>query len=92
MTNAKKILITTESREFLIMRRSASPPPPRICRICLTKNCGVTLDDAAVYAGLSAMELIPWIASGAIHANETAGGQLLICQKSLEILNHGEKS
>jgi hypothetical protein len=91
MTNAKKILITTESHELFIVRRRSSAVPQHICPICSAKGCGLTLDDAAALAGLSALELVRSIETSAVKAFEVACGPLLICQQSLETFCNGEK-
>jgi hypothetical protein len=92
MTNAKKILITTESHEVFILRRRVRTFPQHTCPICSTLTCGLTLDDARAYAGLSALELIRSIEAAAIYAYEIeGGGPLLICQKSLDLFCNGEK-
>jgi hypothetical protein len=90
MTNAKKILITTESHELFIVRRTAPTSPRYFCPVCSTQTCGVTLDDAGAYANLSSLELIKRIGAD-LHAVETDSGALLICQKSLEMFCNGEK-
>lgn len=84
MANAKKILITTESHELLVVRRRGSTHPRHICPICTTPGCGLTLDEARDYTCLSGLELIREIEIGAVHAYEIAGGPLLICQKSVD--------
>jgi hypothetical protein len=91
MANAKKILIRTESHERFIVRRRFPVDSQQICAVCSTRACGMTLDDAAIFYGVSALELIRGIESAAVRAYGTAGGHLLICQKSLEILCNGEK-
>jgi hypothetical protein len=91
MTNAKKILVTTESHELVIVRRRLSTSSQHVCPICSTSAVGLTLDDAKVYTGRSALQLINGIETSAIHAYEIAGGPLLICQKSLETFCNGEK-
>jgi hypothetical protein len=91
MTNAKKILITTESHERFVVRRRIAKFPQHVCPFCLTLACGLTLDDAKAYSGLSVLELVRTIDTAAIRAYEIESGPLLICQKSLEIFCAGEK-
>jgi hypothetical protein len=91
MTNAKKILITTESHEMFIVRRRTATFSQHICPFCSTHVCGLTLDDARKFADLSFLELMRGIETAAIHAYEIESGPLLVCQKSLEIFCNGEK-
>ena len=91
MTNAKKILITTELREVFIVRRRSSDFSQCICHICPTEQTMLTLDEAIELTGFSTLDLIQKLDSRMIHSFETAAGRLLICQESLKTISNGVK-
>ena len=90
MTNAKRILITTESREIFIVRINGKSNVWGFCEICAAETEMLTLDESVCAAGKSARELIHQIESSAIHSLETASGHLLVCQNSLGDFLQGE--
>ena len=84
MTNSKRILITTESREIFIVRFKGKSNLRGFCRDCAAETELLTIDEAVSFAETSARELIRLVDSGAAHAIETASGHLLVCQNSLQ--------
>lgn len=84
MTNAKKILITTESREVFIVRFNENSDMHGWCEACAADTKMLTLDNAVSFAGTPTRELIRQTDAGAIHSIETVGGHLLLCQNSLQ--------
>ena len=86
MTAANKILITTESREFVILHRGRSET--RLCEGC----CGalstfVGIDEAVAMTGKRAMDLLRLALRGGVHLSESDEGLLLACRTSLAALN-----
>lgn len=84
-------MITTERREFLIVRQAASFIAQPVCGLCPTEQAMLTLDEAIDLTGISTLQLIGQLGSPAIHSYETAAGRLLICQESLKIFSNGVK-
>ena len=83
MTNLKKILITTESREVFIVRIQGGSNISGFCAVCATEVKLLTLDEAVSFSAMPTRALIRQIESGAIHSVETASGHLLVCRHSL---------
>lgn len=79
---SKKILITEENHEFLIIRNDL----PKIHNFCL--NCEkevefLNLDSASMQTGIRTREIIHLIETEKIHWIESDKGQLFICKNSL---------
>ncbi len=83
MANARKISITTESREIFIISGIEGGNLLEHCSGCANTVEMLTLDQAVVVADMPARELIRQIESGAVHSMETASGHLLVCEASL---------
>ncbi len=83
MTNSKRILITTESREIFIVRRRGAEIFQDFCADCQAEVEMLTLDAAIVLSGITAREIVRLAETGAIHFQETANGHLYICRQSL---------
>ena len=83
MTNLKKILITTETREVFIVRLNGGSRIRGFCPRCEQEAPLLTLDEAVSFSALFTRELIRRIEQGVVHAIETASGHLLICRNSL---------
>jgi hypothetical protein len=43
----------------------------------------LSIDDAAIFAGVNSRTIFHWAESGVVHSTETAEGLLLICPNSL---------
>ncbi|HUR99036.1 MAG TPA: hypothetical protein VMZ26_13300 [Pyrinomonadaceae bacterium] len=80
---AKKISITTESRETFIVRRIGEFGVRGFCESCAGDGEMLTLDAAAVVVGRPTRELIREIDAGIVHSIETVSGRLLVCAASL---------
>ena len=91
MTNAKKILITTEKREFIVIHRSATDVAQHTCDLCPTEQAMLTLDEAIDLTGISTLSLVQQLTSPGIHSYETPAGRLLICRESLQKFSNGVK-
>jgi hypothetical protein len=87
MTNAKKILITTETLD-----RNASVFPQRTCGLCSTEQTMLTLDEAVILAAIGTRKLMSLIDGKVVHSVEASSGHLMVCQKSLRnYLKHKHK-
>ena len=85
MTNTKKILITTESREIFIMRANGKSDVRGFCDACAAEVDLTTLDRAVSLSGLTTIEIVRRVETGEMHFWETASGHLFICKKSLPL-------
>jgi len=83
MTNAKKILITTESHETFVVRRVGKQEICGFCGTCRAETRMLTLDEAVSIARRDTWNLMSLLESGVVHSVETASGHLLICLQSL---------
>ena len=89
MTNSKKIVITTESREIVIVRRIAERGFQSYCGTCAAETEMLTLDQGVSCALTNTREMIRRIDEGRVHSLETPSGHLLICRNSLELIGDG---
>jgi hypothetical protein len=81
-SKAKKLLITTETHEVLIVRGITSAFRG-FCGKCEAEVDTVTLDTAVSVSGISGREVIRHLAADGIHTLETANGYLRVCRNSL---------
>jgi hypothetical protein len=91
MTNAKKILITTEKREVVVLHRIGNAVVHHKCDLCPTEQTMLTLDEAIDLTGISTLSLVQQLTLPGIHSYETSAGRLLICQESLQKFSNGVK-
>ncbi len=84
MSNARKILIETESHEIFIVRGDGKSEVRGFCEGCSAETELLTLDEAVSHGGSSTLEIMRRLNDGEIHFLETASGHLLICRKSLQ--------
>ena len=84
MAISKRIVITSESREVFIIRRSSSCGFTSYCPSCGFETEILTLDQAVSYALEDTREMIRRIDDQRVHSLETADGHLLVCRNSLE--------
>lgn len=82
MTNAKKILITHESHERVVVRPIKNTLRG-FCNACARETELLTLDESVSSVQIPAREIMRRIETGAIHSIETAQGHILICRPSL---------
>jgi hypothetical protein len=81
-SKAKKLLITTETHEVVIVRENTRTFSG-FCGKCEAEVEIVTLDTAVSVSGISGREVIRHIAADSIHTLETASGYLRVCRNSL---------
>ncbi|HWP44095.1 MAG TPA: hypothetical protein VNO14_12705 [Blastocatellia bacterium] len=82
MTRKKRTEITIETDEILEIRSSARAVFAW-CAGCQAEVRIVTVDQAALLAGVSARSIYRRIESGQVHFAETPQGLLLVCLPSL---------
>jgi hypothetical protein len=87
---AKKILITTDSQEVVVIRKGTESPPTGFCTICPDEVPLLTLDDAVSVARVSTIVLVHHLEAGLIHGSESTDGRLFICPESLKIFDKEE--
>ena len=79
----KKILITTERHEILIVRQISGHTIPGFCPTCNEKVEMINFDDAVSQSGVGGREMLNRSEDGEIHSVASATGHLLICKRSL---------
>lgn len=82
---AKKILITTETREVVWIRHSPEFPISGFCNSCGQQTRLLNFDSAISYAAYGGRELLSQIQTGKVHLVETVSGGLLFCRRSLAV-------
>jgi hypothetical protein len=85
MTNTKRILIETDSRETVVVRTSSPRIVIAYCESCCIEAEMLDLNSAVTRSGCGARELIREIDAGTIHSSQTPTGHLLICANSLNV-------
>ena len=81
MKNPKKFLLSRRRAEFFIFRRRFGFD--YFCQQCQTENRFVSLEDAVLISGLTMRQIVRQADAGEIHFLESAGGHLVVCEKSL---------
>lgn len=79
----KKILITTERRERVVIRSFGGGPKKEFCPMCDAESSFVEIDAAAGPA------LVDGVASGRFHSRPAEDGRLLVCLRSMAPTNTG---
>jgi len=82
--DSKKFLITTISREFIIVHPESRPVARQYCSVCENDVEMLTLDTAVTRTTCSTRKILSYADSGTLHGIEDLGGHLLICGVSLE--------
>jgi len=83
VSNVKKIVIRTESRETFILQTNSKGRAFGHCRECDRQVELLSLDLAVSASGIKTSELVRKIDRKEIHATETGSGHILICSESL---------
>ncbi len=79
MTKKRRHRVTTiESHEVWIIKRPASDGPKTVCEACDGASPMLTLQEAAVQAGVSQRTIFRWIDEEAVHFSETSD-TLFVC-------------
>ena len=71
--------ITVETDRWVVVKRHRRTA---WCNTCSRQVEMLTIDDAAIFAGVNSRTIFRWAESGAVHSSETAEGLLLICLHS----------
>ena len=77
----KKEIFIEQERSVTI--RFASPPNERFCSSCQLASRFVTIDEAAVFGGISSRAIFHLVEAEMLHWIETQFGLLLVCLNSL---------
>ena len=88
--NAKKILITTESREVIVIRRNDGGFPG-YCSACDLDVEWLSFDAAVSESALGWRELVARSEKGDLHTFQASSGHLLFCGPSLSALARAEE-
>jgi hypothetical protein len=90
LKHTKKTLITTETSEMLIFRRT--PPPQRVwCQKCGPDTEMISPDAVSLVTGTSARTIYRMIEAGRVHFTETPDGALLVCISALALIEAHEE-
>ena len=71
----------TRRHEFYVLRRRLRFQ--LFCEQCAVEEEFVTLDDAVLFSGLAAREIVRLANENELHFLETSGGHLFVCHASL---------
>ena len=72
--------ITIERERWVVVRRRRGTA---WCNVCSREVEMLSVDDAAIFAGVNSRTMFHWVESGAVHSSETPEGLLIICPHSL---------
>jgi hypothetical protein len=87
---SKKFLITAESHDVFILRRTKEKALRRYCVECGAEVEMLTLDEITTQTKTPTRELFRLIEQNSVHSIETESGHLLICRNSIEAI--GQKT
>ena len=73
-------LMIEKERWIVISRRRS--PKKHWCSSCALYVEMMSIDDAALFAGVTSRTIFRWADLGTLHSSETAEGLLLICPNS----------
>jgi hypothetical protein len=82
MTNAKKILITTECHEIFTLHINSDRGAAGFCRICNSEVEMLSLEQAVWLTHIHTRDLVRLVDASEIHAIETNTGHYLVCADS----------
>lgn len=85
MRNTKKITLTREVHETLVLRLRNQFR--LFCEQCRVKRDFLTIDESTNIFGFATRELMQYVETQEVHGVETAQGLLLICRESLRVLS-----
>lgn len=85
MASTKKILITSETHEKAVLKRSRKIASVRFCGECGEHTEIYTLNEAATLLSVPWTEIISRVAAGEIHSAASDDRLLIICARSLGI-------
>ena len=77
----KRTGITIEKERLLVVRRH--PNALQWCRNCRRWTVPMSLDEVALFCGVTSRAVFQWVEAGEVHSDETASGLLRICSESI---------
>lgn len=84
LPKGKRIRVTTETRETLVIRKRGGGKVFGYCSECDAEVEYLALDTAVVLTGIPERRIFRLADSGQLHSQETKAGRLLICSKSIK--------
>ena len=75
--------ISVETERMVVIRRPGKTSLLSRCEMCGERVEMLTVDHAAMLAGVGSRTIFHWVEAGRIHSSETAEGLLLVCLNSL---------
>ncbi|MGB7068864.1 MAG: hypothetical protein WBD22_05170 [Pyrinomonadaceae bacterium] len=85
VTKAKRILITTETHEKIVVRQDQDRSVILgLCKECMAEVELIDFNSAMSEFGFRGRELVAGLGSGRFHSMETDRGHLHICKPSLQ--------
>lgn len=84
MLKEKKILITRQRFERIVIRQSGSSGEDFACPVCGEQEVMLSIEKSALVYEVSIRSVFRLLESGQIHFAELPSGQLLVCMASLE--------
>jgi hypothetical protein len=89
MSQNKRTIIRTETREvWVVRRRGGKPKCTHWCEECRNESEWLTLLDTARLSGITLKEIMRLIKVGLIHFQETPDGESFACGNSLVAAMH----
>ena len=84
----KLFVISAERTETYTVRQEPPQSFQMYCEKCDQKARFLTVDQTVNLTGLGARTIFRLVEAGEIHAEETTGGYLLLCPKSVALFVH----
>lgn len=77
----KRTGITLERERVLVVRRHTNTL--QWCRSCRRWTVPMSVDEVALFRGVTSRAVFRWVEAGTVHSDETAAGLLWICPESI---------
>lgn len=88
MRKLKEILITTETREIIVVRRQKVKSVWCVCPVCKAKSEMLGVSEAVAKFNFQIREIVEAVQSKKLHLLVTKNNQHLLCSNSLARLNN----
>ena len=77
----KRVEVTIDTERLLVVPRRGNAL--QWCTSCRRWIVPLTLDEAALIAGVTSRAVFQWVEAGIVHSQETNAGLLRICPESI---------
>jgi hypothetical protein len=84
LPRGKRIQVTTETRETLVIRKKGGGKVYGHCRYCGKEVEYLPIDTVVGLTGIPARELFRLVEDEQVHSQETKAGFLLLCSNSIK--------